>query len=121
MASLSVHSAAQNNQLSLLRSLLAENPTQLNVADADGRTALHWASTSPGGIEIVQFLLEQRGIEVDKSDDSGWSPLHIAVSAGREGVVRELLGAGAYVNKTNDKGLTSLCVVCFPFNRCQLI
>jgi ankyrin repeat protein len=44
----------------------------------DGRTALHWASTSPGGVEIVQFLLQQNGIEVDKPDGSGWTPLHIA-------------------------------------------
>lgn len=44
----------------------------------DGRTPLHWASTSPGGVEIVQFLLEQKGIEVDKPDGSGWTPLHIA-------------------------------------------
>ena len=33
------------------------------------------------------------------------------VSAGREGVVRVLLDAGADANRTNDKGLTPLCVV----------
>ena len=43
------------------------------------------------------------------------------VSAGREGVVRELLGAGADVNKINDKGLTPLCVECFISHRIRLI
>jgi hypothetical protein len=32
------------------------------------------------------------------------------VSAGQEDVVRELVGAGADVKRTNDKGLTPLCV-----------
>ncbi|KIJ50934.1 hypothetical protein M422DRAFT_44167 [Sphaerobolus stellatus SS14] len=108
MPTLSVHSAAQNNQLSLLRALLAENPAQLNEKDGDGRTPLHWASTAPGGIEIVQYLLNQKGIEVDTADPSGWSALHMSSSAGRENVVRELLGAGADPNKANDKGLTPL-------------
>ena len=44
----------------------------------DGRTPLHWASSSPGGIEIVSFLLDQKGIEVDKTDPSGWTALHMA-------------------------------------------
>ena len=33
-----------------------------------------------------------------------------SVSAGHEDVVRELLGAGADVKKTNDKGITALYV-----------
>jgi len=34
--SISVHSAAQNNQLSLLRSLVSENPLSVNAVDAVG-------------------------------------------------------------------------------------
>lgn len=62
---------------------------------------------------------------VDKQDEGGWTPLHIAgehkmfpdfgyishchpVSAGHEQVVIDLLGAGADIKKTNDKGLTAL-------------
>ena len=36
------------------------------------------------------------------------------VSAGHEDVVRELVGAGADVKRTNDKGITPLCV-----NKCS--
>jgi hypothetical protein len=38
------------------------------------------------------------------------SRLSGVVSAGQEDVVRELVGAGADVKRTNDKGLTPLCV-----------
>ncbi|KAH9481869.1 Ankyrin repeat-containing protein C6C3.08 [Psilocybe cubensis] len=114
------------DQLPLLRSLLAEDPKLVNSVDADGRTPLHWAASS-GSAELVQFLIDQKA-EVDKVDGSGWSPLHIAgklhasfsfrlplicmchilVSAGNLGVVQELIGAGADVNRKNDNGLTPL-------------
>lgn len=68
---------------------------------------------------------------MDKVDESGWTALHIAgkifcvckhsavmnscspVSAGNEDIVRELVGAGADVNRKNDKGITPLSVM-FP-------
>jgi len=48
----------------------------LNILPKDERTALHWAASS-GSIEIVQFLIDQ-GAEVDKTDASEWTPLHVA-------------------------------------------
>jgi len=58
---------------------------------------------------VVAYLLAN-GAEVDKTDDSGWTALHVAVSSGHEEVVRELVGAGADMNRKNDKGITSLFV-----------
>jgi len=106
MTTLSVHSAAQQNQLSLLRSLVNEDPKQVNAVDVDTRTPLHWAASS-GSIDITRFLIDQKA-EVDKPDNSGWTPLHIAASAGQEEIVKELVGAGADVNRKNDKGITPL-------------
>jgi len=106
MSGFSIHSAAQNNQLSLLRSLLSEDPKLVNAVDIDDRTPLHWAASS-GSIDIAQFLIDQKA-EIDKADNSGWTPLHIAVSAGHENVVQELIGGGTDVNKKNDKGMTAL-------------
>ncbi|KAN0092689.1 Ankyrin repeat-containing domain protein [Tylopilus felleus] len=104
--SLSVHTAAQNNQLSLLQALLTENPKLINEADVDGRTPLHWAA-SAGATEVVRYLIDQ-GADVTKVDGGGWAALHIAVSAGHQEVVQELIGAAADVNQKNDKGITSL-------------
>ncbi|KAJ6553563.1 ankyrin repeat protein [Mycena vulgaris] len=74
--SLSVHTAAQNNQLHVIRSLISENPKLINSLDVDERTALHWAASS-GSTDIVRFLIDKQA-EVDLVDNSGWTPLHIA-------------------------------------------
>lgn len=39
---------------------------------------------------------------------AGWTPLHIAASAGRTDIVRALLGKGAQLNSTNQVGCTPL-------------
>ncbi|KAJ3994917.1 ankyrin repeat-containing domain protein [Lentinula boryana] len=90
MSTLSVHSAALTHQIGLLRTLVSENPSLVNVADADERTPLHWAASS-GDLDIARYLIDQKA-EVDKVDGS----------------VEELVGAGADVNRKNDKGLTPL-------------
>ena len=53
------------------------------------------------------WLLES-GSEVDARDDSRWTPLIIASSAGHEAVVRLLLGAGANINACTDQGRSPL-------------
>ncbi|KAF5378989.1 hypothetical protein D9757_009119 [Collybiopsis confluens] len=94
------------DQIGLLRTLIAENPSLVNAVDADERTPLHWAASS-GSLETLRYLLDQKA-EVDKVDGSGWSALHIAVSAGNDDIVEELVGSGADVNKKNSKGISPL-------------
>ncbi|OAX33258.1 ankyrin, partial [Rhizopogon vinicolor AM-OR11-026] len=62
---------------------------------------------SSGSTEIACHLIA-KNCDVDKVDAGGWTALHIAVSAGNEEIVRELVGAGADVNRKNDKGITPL-------------
>ncbi|CAK5277999.1 unnamed protein product [Mycena citricolor] len=124
MSTLTVHTAAQNNQLHVLRTLVGENPNLVNSKDVvssfdghsrscvglmvkkDERSPLHWAAAS-GSTEIVRFLLD-KDATVDVVDNSEWTPLHIAVSAGHEDIVQLLVGAGADVNKKTNKGMTPL-------------
>ncbi|KAJ7036827.1 ankyrin repeat-containing domain protein [Mycena alexandri] len=86
---LSVHTAAQNNQLHVVRSLISENPKLINSLDVDERTALHWAASS-GSTDIVRFLVDKQA-DVDLVDNSGWTPLHIAGTRTSESCLLRLI------------------------------
>lgn len=60
--------------------------------------------------ELVAFLLEQEGIELNNVNQSGYTPLMIAVEHGEEVIVDMLLAAGADPHKKNDKGLDAVSV-----------
>ena len=72
-----------------------------------GRTALHYAASVPGNVEVVRFLISKR-ILVQTKDSEGQTALHIAASAGHVELVEELLKADVDVNATRNDGCTAL-------------
>lgn len=61
-----------------------------------------------GGHEnIVNYLLEHKS-PVDPLDDTELTPLILAASAGKENIVRILIGAGADINHQNTQGHSAL-------------
>lgn len=91
------------------RILLARGAS-LGAVDKDARSALHWAALYRRD-EILRILLEKRGsgdgggdrLDVDAYDDSGWTPLHMAIHQDSEAAVRMLLEAGACLNSKAQK------------------
>ena len=73
--------------------MTASQPTA--EVDADGRTALHHAALSDD-TEVLRQLAAGGG-DVNKADEGGWAPLHVAASAGRLSAVEVLLMSGADV------------------------
>ncbi len=65
----------------------------INVRDAQGRTALPYASLN-GHNEMVEMLLAL-GAERNVQDDEGNTPLHLAARSDHEDTCRALLTAGA--------------------------
>ena len=66
-----------------------------------------WAAS--GQTEAIRDLLsESDQVVVDSADEAGWTALMYAASAGHDGVVRLLLGAGASVHLENDAQETAL-------------
>ncbi|EAN77209.1 ankyrin repeat protein, putative [Trypanosoma equiperdum] len=78
----------------------------LDAADADGWTPLHYAADR-GFVSITARLLEE-GANVNAKDGMKRTPLHLAATSGRVDVVKLLLSSGAMRGVKNVVGLTAL-------------
>lgn len=102
----SLHIAAENGDIAMVRSLLN------HAADANAatyhmdETRLHLAGER-GYANIVKLLIEH-GANLEARDDDGYTPLHYASQCGRWAVVEALLSCGAEVNSKTDHGDTPL-------------
>jgi uncharacterized protein len=85
---------------------LIENGADVNAAQGDGATPLHWA-TYKLDRELVRTLLA-RGAEPDVVNRYGSSPLAEAVKAANTELVQILLEAGAKADARNLDGETAL-------------
>ena len=85
--------------------LLAKG-ADVNAAQGDGATPLHWAAYKID-LELVRMLLD-RGAKPDAVNRYGSSPLTEAVKAANPKLVEMLLDAGAEVNAANLDGETGL-------------
>jgi ankyrin repeat protein len=83
--------------------LLLKQGADVNAAQGDGMTALHWAATH-GDADEARMLL-YAGARVDAMTRNGnYTPLHLAAKAGNLAVVRALLEGGANVNAKSTAG-----------------
>jgi ankyrin repeat protein len=90
-----------------LRALLKQG-ADVNVAEADGATALHWASYRDD-LESADLLI-RAGARVNAVNDLGATPLWTASLNGSAAMVRRLLEAGANPNLALLRGETPLMV-----------
>jgi ankyrin len=84
--------AAKNVDKDAVRALLKQG-VNVNAADADGTTALHWASYRDD-LETADLLI-RAGAKVNSANDLGATPLWAACQNGSEAMARRLLNAGA--------------------------
>ncbi len=97
--------AAERGDAAAVRALLAER-AEVNAAQLDGSTALHWAAHH-GDLETVQALIAA-GANVNAANELGATPLWLASSLGVRAVVETLLRAGATANTALLSGETAL-------------
>ncbi|XP_072547741.1 ankyrin repeat and SAM domain-containing protein 6-like isoform X2 [Salminus brasiliensis] len=94
----------------LVKEILEEDPSQVNLANADGASPLMIAAVS-GQQEVVQLLVEKNA-DVDKQDGvHGWTALMQATYHGNKDVVKYLLNQGADVNLRAKNGYTAFDLV----------
>jgi ankyrin repeat protein len=99
--------AAKRGDRAAVRALV-EKHADVNVAEADGSTALHWASYRDD-VESADLLL-RAGARVNAANDLGATPLWAAAQNGGDAMVGRLLAAGADPNLALLAGETPLMV-----------
>ena len=98
--------AAGRGDLAAVKSLVQQR-ADVNGAQGDGMTALHWAADR--GDEELARLMIAAGADVSaKTRLGGHTPLHIAAAGGRTAVVKRLLDAKASPAVTTTTGATPL-------------
>jgi len=94
--------AAMRGDSAQVRALVKQG-ADVNAAQGDGMTALHWASMR-GEVEEAKMLIFA-GARLDAATRNGnYTPLHLAARAGKAAVIKALLQAGAAPNATTTSG-----------------
>src|SRR5688572_981019 len=97
--------AVMRSERDTIRTLLQQK-ADVNAAQVDGMTALHWAARQ-NDVEIVQSLLKA-GAKVTASTRYGLTPIYLASVNGNATMLDVLLKAGADPNTANPGGETVL-------------
>ena len=105
-SSSAVADAAQNGDRDSVRSLLKQ-AADVNAAQADGMTALHWAAMRDDA-ELAQTLLYAGANVRATTRINSYTPLLLAAKNGNAEVLAPLISAGADVNAATGNGTTSL-------------
>jgi ankyrin repeat protein len=102
-----VANAAMRGDVEAVRALLQQG-ADVNMAQGDGMTALHWAAER-GETEIAEMLL-YAGASVRATTRIGdYTPLHLAAKSGSAPILDLIVKAGADVHaQTTNSGATAL-------------
>jgi ankyrin repeat protein len=98
--------AAMKGDIAAVRALLKQR-ADVNGAQGDGMTALHWAAER-GDSAIAALLVGARANVDAVTRIADYTPLHIAGKTGSAGVVSVLLKAGASPKAVTNSGATAL-------------
>ncbi|EPE30107.1 Ankyrin repeat-containing protein [Glarea lozoyensis ATCC 20868] len=98
--------AATNGLVEVTEKVLSID-ADVNKADSDKGTPLHWAAWH-GYDQIVKLILATEGVEIDVKYSSNSTPLHWAAEGGRASIVSMLLKSGAKINAVDVRKWTPL-------------
>ena len=101
-----VADAAMKSRSIDVRALL-KGGADVNAAQADGMTALHWAALN-GDLATIDLLLLAGATRESLTRVGAYTPLHLASQRGHAGAVAKLLDAGARAQPFTATGVQAL-------------
>ena len=102
-----VADAAMRGEVDAVRELLRRG-LDVNAAQGDGMTALHWAAER-GDVELADMLIYAGANARAVTRIGQYTPLHLASRTGNLDVARSLIAAGAVIDAaTSNTGVTPL-------------
>jgi ankyrin repeat protein len=104
-----LHIAAREQSVECAKLLVEDS--DVNDLENEGRTPLHMALGRSEAAEITDFLTNILGIQVNKADKYGFTPLHVAAVNEQAQAAAILIRAGADLTARTDKGSTALRMV----------
>lgn len=104
--SLPLHNAAAGGSFEIVRYLVEELHTDVNILDANQVTALHFAS-GRGFLPIVEFLLQQ-GADVQLRTNAGSTPIIDSAFSRNLELTKLLVQHGSDVRDENEFGVSAL-------------
>jgi len=104
-ADLRLIEAVKRDDAKIVRSLIAQH-VDVNAAEVDGSTPLHWAAQRDNP-EIVDLLLAA-GASAKAATRYNVTPLSLASMNGNAAIIERLLKAGVDANSTSEEGQTAL-------------
>mgnify|MGYP002630253260 CR=1 FL=1 len=98
--------AAMAKDAAAVKALLKDGG-DVNAAQGDGMTALHWAALN-GDAQMASMLLYAGANVSAKTRIGGYTPLHLAAQMGNASVIAPLIAASAPVSLATTTGATAL-------------
>jgi uncharacterized protein len=86
---------------------LVKSGADINAAQGDGMTGLHWAALK-NDVDLGRLLLKGRANVEVTTRLGGYTPLLLAAKDGNVAMIKELLAAGADPNAATSHGTTAL-------------
>ena len=100
-------SRRESNTIETYKYLVEEVKIKANATNKDGQNVLHFLANRPNQTEIINYFIS-KGVDVNKVDNDGNTPLIIAASGRDAGIVSLLLPISKNINNQNKKGESAL-------------
>ncbi|RYP78614.1 hypothetical protein DL769_003175 [Monosporascus sp. CRB-8-3] len=104
-----IAAAVMQPRVDIVRFLVKRSPETARTADKVG-DSLHHDAALVGAHEVIDVLVFGLGLDVNQSNNSGETPIHIADSQGKVKVMERLMARGADMDKVDQSGDTPLYV-----------